>query len=305
MSTYIDLDSVWRSRSAFPNPCEYSLTPEQVATWTKAVREVRALPQNATERPLDFVSAINLLGVTLPYPRVELFAHRFIEVDSITGGNTFNTLEPHGLAVNDIVITSSPGFIISNGVGREIEYHVVNIPTPTSFQVSLTPGGLVQTFTNGTGLEMTLAVLGDPATPTSDYASVSLQTASAKQILTFPRIYIDIHSHRYNDPRCIRTIGGILADAKFVLVLDRIQYSDDLQPVWLHYRSHGEQVMRFKRDDPITIRIMTRDDTTIPFFIEPDLSIPVNPFKQSLITVNNTPYLRDAVYANHMVEPIQ
>jgi hypothetical protein len=305
MSTYIDLDSFWRNRSAFPNPCEYSLTPEQVATWTKSVREVRALPQNANERPLDFVSALNLLGATLPYPRVELFANKFIDVDSITGGNTFNTLVPHGLVVGDIVITSSPGFTISNGVGREIEYHVVNIPTPTSFQVSLTPGGPVQSFTNGTGLELVLAVLGDPTDPTSDYATVTAETAAAKQLVTFPRIYIDVHSHRYNDPRCIRTIGGILADAKFVLVLDKVQYSDDLQPLWLHYRSHGEQVMRFKRDDILFIRFMTRDDTTIPFFVEPDLTIPTNPFKQTLITINNTPYLRDAVFSNHQIDPIQ
>lgn len=305
MSTYIDLDSVWRDRSSFPNPCDYSLTADQVATWTKSVREVRALPQNANERPLDFVSAINLLGVTLPYPRVEIFAHKFIEVDSITGGNTLNTLVPHGLAINDVVITSSPGFSISNGVGREVEYHVVNIVSPTAFQVSLTPGGPVQPFTNGTGLEMMLAVLGDPADPLSDYASVSTLTSDAKQILTFPRLYIDIHSRRYDDPRYIRTIGGILADAKFVLVLDKVQYSDELQPIWLHYRSHGEQVMRFKRDDPIVIRIMTRDGTTIPFFIEADLAVPVDPFKQSLITINNTPYLRDAIFANHMVEPIQ
>lgn len=304
MSTYIDLDSVWRDRSAFPNPCEYSLTPEQVATWTKSAREVRALPQNAGERPLDFVAALNLLGATLPYPRVELFATRFVEVDSIIL-NTFNTLAPHGLLVNDIVITSSPGFTISNGIGREIEYHVIATPTPVSFQVSLLPGGAIQSFTNGTGLEMTLAVMGDPANPLSDYATVSAQTSAAKQLVSFPRIYIDIHSYRYNDPRCIRTIGGVLADAKFILVMDKVHYGDDLQPLWIHYRSHGEQVMRFKRDDPLFIRFMTRDATTIPFFIESDLSVPTDPFKQTMLTINNTPYLRDAIFANHMVEPIQ
>ena len=189
MSTYIDLDAIWRDRSYYPNPCEYSLTVDQVATWSKSVREVRALPQVASERPLDFVAALNLLGATLPYPRVELFAIEFIEVDNISGGNTLNTLTPHGLAVGDVVITSSPGFTISNGIGREIEYHVVNIPTPTSFQVSLTPGGPVQPLTNGTGLEMVLAVLGDPANPASNYASITAQTAAAKQLVTFPRRY--------------------------------------------------------------------------------------------------------------------
>jgi len=198
MATYIDLDSVWRDRSAFPNPCDYSLTPEQVATWTKSVREVRALPQNANERPLDFVSSINVLGATLPYPRVELFATRFVIVDNITGSNTFNTLVAHGLTINDVLITSSPGFTLSNGVGREVEYHVVATPSATSFQVSLTPGGAVQAFINGTGLDLVFAVLGDPADPLSDYLTVSAQTFSAKQIVSFPRIYLDVHSHRYD-----------------------------------------------------------------------------------------------------------
>ena len=304
MSIYIDLDSIWRDRSAHTNPCDYSLTPEQVETWTKSVREVRALPQNPSQRPLDFVSAINLISATLPYPRVELFASRFIIVDSITGGNTFNTLDPHGLTINDVLITSSPGFTVSNGVGREIEYHVINVPTATSFQVSLTAGGALQPFINGTGLDLVFAVLGDPADPASDYATVSEQTLAAKQLVSFPRIYLDIHSHRYDDPRCIRTIGGILADAKFVLGIDKVQYSDDLQPLWIHYKAHGEQVMRFKKDDTVTIRFMTRDGTTIPFFNESNLEIPTNPYKQSLITINNTPYTRDATYSNHMIEPI-
>src|SRR5258706_3945982 len=109
MATFIDLDSIWRDRQAYSNPCDYQLTPEQVATWTKSVREVRALPQNANERPLDFVSAINLLGTTLPYPRIELFASRLITIDSITNSDTLTTLDPHNLAVGDIVMTSSPG----------------------------------------------------------------------------------------------------------------------------------------------------------------------------------------------------
>ena len=305
MATFIDLDSFWRDRQSYPNPCDYQLTPEQIATWTKSVREVRALPQNANERPLDFVSAINLLGVTFPFPRIELFANRLIVVDSITNSDTFNTLSSHGLAVGDIVMTSSPGYAFSNGVGRNIEYHMVNIISPTAFQVSLLPGGAVQSFINGTGLELTLAVIGDPADPTSDYVSVTTANNDAIQLLTFPRIYADIHSIRYNDPRCLRTIGGILADAKWVLCIDKIQYDDNLQPRWIHYRSHGEQVMRFKRDDPLFIRFMTRDGTTIPFFTEPDLTIPTNPDKQTLLTIDNTPYLRDAIFANHMVEPIQ
>lgn len=304
MATYNDLDSVWRDRQAYTNPLNYQITPEQVATWTKVARTVRALPQNANLRPLDFVAAITVISVTLPYPRVELFANKFVEVNNITAGNILNTLVNHNLTVGEVIITSSPGYTASNGITRNVEYHVVSTPSATSFQLSLLPGGVVQNFTTGTGLDVTFAVLGDPLIPTSDYVDVTTKTKDAVQLLEFPRIYLDMHTLRYNDPRCIQTIGGILADAKFVFGIDKVQYTDKLQPIWIHYKSHGEQVIRFKRDEPISIRFMTRDGTTIPFFDEPDITVPTNPSKQSLITFSNTPYLRDNDYSNHVTDPL-
>jgi hypothetical protein len=302
MSTYIDLDSVWRDRQTYPNSCDYQLTPKQVETWVKAVREVRALPQNANERPLDYASSIHLVNVVLPYPRIELFAPKLIIVDSIVGG-VLDTVIPHLLTSGDIVMTSSPGYASSSGIQRNVEYHAI-VLSATTLSLELSPGSGALALINGTGLGLEMAVIDDPAVPGSNYVSVTTKWSSALQLLNFPKIYLDFHSHRYNDPRMFKTINGVLADAKFMLTVDRTQFDDTLTPKWIHYKSSGEQVMRFKRDDPMIVRFMTRDGTTIPFFMEDDLGVATNPDLQTMMTIMVTPYLRDAVYANHMVEPI-
>jgi hypothetical protein len=297
MATFIDLDSVWRDRVAYPNPCDYELTPSQILTWTKSSREVRAISANPNERPLDFVNSINLIFLTLPYPRIELFALSSIIVTTING-TTLTSSVAHNLSVGDIVMTSSAAYS-TNGVIRNTEYHVVATPTPTTFQVSLLPAGAPVAFTNGTGLNMLLSVI-----TATDYTTVMTQLDNALQLLQFPRLYVDFHSRRYNDTKLIKTNGGVLSDAKFIVILDRIQLDDNATPIWIHYRSHGEQVYRFKRDDSVVFRIMTRDGTTIPFFTEPDLTIPTNPSKQTLVTFSVLPYIKDASYINSLVDPI-
>lgn len=299
MSTFIDLDSYFRDRQSFSNPCEYQVTAEQVDTWVRSAREVNALPKNPGERPLDFVSALNLTGATLPFPRIELFASNFITLDHISGGTTLNTIANHHLGVGDIVMTSSPGFATRYGIQRNVEYNVVTVPTLTSFTVSLTNPGPNQTFTNGTGINLTLAVIS-----AAEYATVIAANNEAALLTEFPRVYVDVHSIRYNDSRKIFAIQGRLSDAKFVLIFDKYQYDLNGTPIWIHYRSHGEQVMRFKRDDPLFIRFMTRNGHTIDFFDEDDLTINTNPAKQSLITLDVTPYARDAHFVNQATTPI-
>jgi len=302
MSTFIDLDSVWRDRQTYPNPCDYELTPDQVDTWVRAVREVRALPQNANERPLDFVTSINIVSLTLPFPRIEIYAPRVIVATSILAG-VITTMDPHGLTTGDIVMTSSPGYSSSSGIQRNVEYHVI-VLSPVTFSVELTPGGGALSLVNGTGIGLELAVIDNPLIINSNYATVIAAWSAGLQLLDFPRIYLDFHSRRYNDMRFLKTIKGVLADAKFVLGIDKTQFDDTLTPKWLHYKSCGEQVMRFKRDDPVVFRLMSRDGTVIPFFTESDLSVPTNPDKQTMLTVNCIPYLRDAIFANHATEPI-
>jgi hypothetical protein len=295
MASFIDLDSFWRDRDIYPNPCQYELTPNQVALWTVSAREVRAIPQNPNSRPLDFVDAISVISASLPYPRVELFAPSTLHLISVIS----NTFTADGtVALNDIIMTSSPGFGNSIGLARNVEYHVINLAGNT-FQLSLTQGGAAVTFTDSTGIGLEVAVIS-PA----DYTDVIEATESAIKLAALPRIYLDFHCKLYPDTRLLNTNNGVLQDAKFVLGIDRIQFDDNATPVWIHYKAHGEQVMRFKRNEPVTIRFMTRDGTTIPFFEEEDMTIVTNPNKQSLITLSVTPYLRDGDYANHLTDPI-
>lgn len=301
MAGYVDLDSVWRDRVAYPNPLDYALLPNQVDTWIKSSRDTRALPANPNERPLDFVNSITLLAATLPYPRIEIFTNSFVNVTSISAGNVFNMTGPFVFTNGDIVMTSSPGFV-PNGIFRDTEYHILgpfNAPV-TSFQVSLTPGGVPVTLTPGTGLNLQFALI-----PVANYSVVMEELTAAKQLVQLPRLYVDFHSQRYKDTRLINTAGGVLSDAKFIIGIDKVQFDDNLTPIWIHYKSHGEQVFRYKRDDPVYIRFMTRDGTTIPFFDESDLSIPTNPNKQSLVTFMIIPFIKDNRFSNGQLEPIQ
>jgi hypothetical protein len=304
MSNHIELDSVFRDRQVYSNPCDYGVTAEQVATWIANPREVRALPQNPGERPLDYVSSLDLINAVLPYPRIELFATNLVLLDNISGGNTLNILEGSTTiapAINDVLMTSSAGYAASNGIQRNVEYHVVNVvvaPPYYSVEVSLTQGGPVQTFTNGTGLDLLLADI----TP-AQYDTVIGLNDDAATLINYPRVYIDVHSDLYKDIRRINAIGGTISDAKFILVQDRVQFDQNLTPVWIHYKSHGEQVMRFKRNYPLHIRFLTRTGDTIEFFSESNLTIPTNPYKQSIVTIIETPYIRDATYSNHSSNP--
>nr|QBK86408.1 MAG: uncharacterized protein LCMAC102_02030 [Marseillevirus LCMAC102] len=67
MSTFIDLDSIWRDRETYPNPNDYQLTPKQVDTWFPSARTVRAYPQNPTIQPLEFATTVNIHYLTLPF----------------------------------------------------------------------------------------------------------------------------------------------------------------------------------------------------------------------------------------------
>ena len=67
MSTFIDLDSIWRDREIYKNPADYQLSPKQVETWYTYPRSKRAHPQNANIKPLDFASSIVIKYLTIPY----------------------------------------------------------------------------------------------------------------------------------------------------------------------------------------------------------------------------------------------
>lgn len=70
MSSFIDLDSIWRDREIFPNENKYELTADQIKTWIKHPRTVRAFPQDPATQPLEFATTINIKYLTLPYTPV-------------------------------------------------------------------------------------------------------------------------------------------------------------------------------------------------------------------------------------------
>lgn len=299
MSQYIELDSLQRDRETYPNPLAYELLPKNVDTWVSASRDVTALPSNPNQRPLDFVSSLNVLSVTLPYPRVELFTTDFVTVASILANVfTFVAIPPPGhTPVNGDVLMTSATFFASLGIQAGVQYYVVNA-TPTTFQLALTPGGAPIVVSDSTAPNLIFAIL----TP-SDYAGIIAELTTAQILLMLPRIYLDFHSNTYKDTRMIRTINGVNSDAKFVLIQDRIQFSAVGQPMWIQYKSM-QQTMRFKKDDQMTITFTDRNGHVLDFFTEDDLDVLINPQKQSLITIEVIPYLRDNAFSNHNTDPI-
>lgn len=67
MATFVDLDSFERDRETYPNPNDYQLQVQQIKTWNRASRSVRAFPQNPNIEPKEFVTTINIRYMTLPY----------------------------------------------------------------------------------------------------------------------------------------------------------------------------------------------------------------------------------------------
>ncbi len=67
MTTIIDLYSLFRDREVYPNPFNYHVNEKQVESWFKHNRSVTPLPQNPNMRPLDFMKAVKLQRLILPY----------------------------------------------------------------------------------------------------------------------------------------------------------------------------------------------------------------------------------------------
>lgn len=122
-----------------------------------------------------------------------------------------------------------------------------------------------------------------------------------EELASIPRVYIDIHSREYKDIHLISAINGKQPDAKFICSFDKIQFDNNFVPTWIHYKCDMEQTMRFRRGDPITFKVMTRNGNVLPNgdTLVPDVA---DPNKQILCTLAVTPYIRDGDYDNHLVE---
>ena len=111
------------------------------------------------------------------------------------------------------------------------------------------------------------------------------------------RIYLDVHSLRYNDLRMIQTIDDKINKARFVLLQDKIQLNSLGQPYIIQYRTHRmNQAMRFSRNEPLKFTVMQEQGFVINI---PDIDVVINPLLQTWCNLRIEPYYRDAEYSNH------
>lgn len=179
----------------------------------------------------------------------------------------------------------------------------IDYPNPANYQ--LTPGQVATWF------KAARETRSSPPVPTT--RSLEFVTSVHAEVLTlpyraemldFPRVYMDFHCSSYDDKYLINSIDGRQASARFIFVLDKVQNGATGAPMWMHYKCTMDQVLRFRRDDPVVFRLLTRDGNVIPFYNDPDPLVPIDPTQQILATFTLTPYLKDAHYSNHSTETI-
>ena len=112
-------------------------------------------------------------------------------------------------------------------------------------------------------------------------------------------LYLDIHSPTYNDQYLINTISGANRDARFILIRDKIIYNSAGKPTWILWTSPMEQVLRFKRNDPLVFRLFTPNGITLPLI---DNKPEPNESAQIMALLGVTPYSRDGNYDNHLLQ---
>jgi hypothetical protein len=110
------------------------------------------------------------------------------------------------------------------------------------------------------------------------------------------RIYIDVHTLRFNDLRLIYSIEDKMNKARFVLTQFQIQKDSADIPRWVQFRTHNmDQVTRFARNEAVKVTFMQERGHVI---IIPDGQTP-DPLKQTWLNLEVKPYFRDADFANH------
>ena len=130
----------------------------------------------------------------------------------------------------------------------------------------------------------------------------NLITPYAAALADTPRLYVDFHCQDYNDLYLISSIDGVNRDARFVLIQDRIITSDAGVRTLISWNNiHGEQVMRFRRNSPVVIRVFTRDGVTLPI-VDNALPLAPNPLAQIFLSFDIRPYIIDASYENQLLE---
>lgn len=117
-----------------------------------------------------------------------------------------------------------------------------------------------------------------------------------------PRVYVDFHSKKYNDIRLINGIGGSVSEARFVCDFERYQLDDSSNRVFIHYKCEMNQVMRFRKGDPVVFKVIDRFGAPIPLDLI-DTGAEPDPALQVRATFKITPYVNSSEYDNHFMTP--
>lgn len=296
MSTTYFIDSAERDRQRYPDPLNWSLDASQVASWSISPKEIKSMPTSHKRNPIDFASTVQIQRVDIPYPKPELFG----VVKNASSINTTNSLifpGPHGYVNGDRLWTSS-----SNGgpygVPSDIPLYVVG-STPTSIQISTYSGGIPIPLTPVTSFSLGFVL----------YTSqVQALYEDSKIVLHTPVLFLTLRIIDTKDNRNIRCINGTHAEPTHILFRGGVTQGVDGSPAFLEWYSKAEQTLRWKLNSPFEIRFETRDGKPLDVFKETkadQLKLFDPNQRQMLLTFIVTPFIRDATYSNHFLEPYE
>jgi len=295
MSVTYYIDSIERDREQYPDPLNWDLVASQVKTWTPAPKEIKAIPTSHKKNPVDFASTLQILRVDIPYPKPELFGNVEIAT-SIDALNNIIFPSPHGYADGDRVWTSS-GNGGPYGIPSDVPLYVIN-STPNTIQISTSSGGSAIPLTPVTSFSIGFVLYT---------ATVQAAYEDAKIVLYTPVLFLTIRIINTKDNRNIRCINGQHSEATHLLFRGGVTQGPDGTPAFLEWYAKAEQTLRWRLDDPFEIRFETRDGKPLDVFKETkaDQLKLVDPQRQMLISFIVTPFVRDATYSNHFLEPYE
>ena len=173
-----------------------------------------------------------------------------ITVTIVAGGTTFTTgTTNHGLKVGDKIVPQiSPAVGVGGfGLTGGVIYYVVSTPLPTTFTLSLTwAGTAISTFTNGTGLTLSLETTLVPVTSQVTSSLVAIYTtlngvksSLQSQILTF--INTNYPTLVFNTNTCSRDIGYIIEAVGYDMMLG--SNFQTLKAALSYYRAQSSKVV--------------------------------------------------------------
>ena len=149
----------------------------------------------------------------------------------------------------------------------------------------------------------------DPVTNlTQSVKLLNLTLPYTDALIAKPFVYVSFQSNTmYKDMRLINTLeNGLdntnqtsLKDAIFVAYCDKIQ-TDATTGNWIQYKSSMTQTFRLNTKDSLSFRVFDNTSTTIPFTLEDDPDVAVDPLNQVNALFEVTPYVREDRYDNHL-----